>query len=138
MDIYGVQVNILAIVVAVFANIGVGMFWYSDFAFGKFWRSLVKKTEFKMDNMDMLWSTVGALLLAIGLNSILQFSHKVSGLMGFSNVLATSAMLALTINVPAQLDHVIWEKRNPKLFMLNLAHHFVTYVIMCSVIAFFV
>jgi len=140
MEILNVQVSIIAIVLAVVANIVLGMSWYSKFLFGNIWMKLVKKKENEliMKNADMILSVVVALLTAIGLNSILQFSAEVSGLSLIPNVFACAGMLTLTIIAPFGLNEVIWEGRDKKLFLLNLAHHFVSYILMGAIISYFV
>jgi hypothetical protein len=140
MEILNVQVSIIGTVLAVIANIVLGMAWYSRFLFGNIWMKLVQKKEgdLVMKKADIVLSLVVALLTATGLNSILQFSAEVTGLSLLPNVVASAGMLTLTIIVPFGLNQVIWEGRDRKLFFLNIAHHFVSYVLMGAIISYFV
>lgn len=140
MEVLNVQISIVAIVLAVIANMVLGMSWYSKMLFGNIWMKLVKKkeSELVMKNTDMILAVVVALLTAIGLNSILQFSAELTGLALIPNLLACAGMLTLTIIAPFGLNEVIWEGRDKKLFLLNLAHHFVGYILMGGIISYFV
>ncbi len=140
MEILNVQVSIIGTVLAVIANIVLGMAWYSRFLFGNIWMKLVQKKEgdLVMKKADIVLSLVVALLTATGLNSILQFSAEVTGLSLLPNVVASAGMLTLTIIVPFGLNQVIWEGRDRKLFFLNIAHNFVSYVLMGAIISYFV
>lgn len=141
-EVLGVQVNIIAIVLAAVANIIVGILWYSDFLFGRQWKRLIGKTDQELSEdsstMSYILGLAVALLVAIGLNSVLQFSSQVTGLMGLPNIFISVTMIVVTFVLATQLNGVIWEGKRKKLFLLNMAHHYVEYLVMAAVISWLV
>jgi hypothetical protein len=139
-EVFNVQVNILAIILATVAVIVIGMLWYSPVLFGNYWLKLIgkKKEELTMKSTDMVYATIVALLTVVGINSILQFSMKVTGLSELVNVILVAFMTSITISATTELNLVIWEGRSKKLFLLNLAHHFVEYLAIGFILAIFI
>ncbi|MCA9382835.1 DUF1761 domain-containing protein [Candidatus Dojkabacteria bacterium] len=139
MEVWGVEVHYASILLATVASMVIGMLWYGP-VFGNIWLGLVgkKKEDMQMKPSDMPMAVVVALLMAVGLNSVLQFSAKFSELGEITNVLATAFMISLTFVAPAGLNLVIWEGRKPKLFLLNLAYFFTNFLVMGLIISIWV
>jgi len=137
-EVLGVQVNLLAIGLAAVVNIVIGMLWYSDLLFGKLWKRLTANTNTQMKGFDMILMVVLALLIATGLNSVLQFSSRVTGLYGLWNIVLTVFMVVTTFVLPTLYNSVIFEGKSRKLFFLNISHHYVEYFLMACVIALIV
>jgi hypothetical protein len=144
-EVLGVQVNLLAIILAAVANILFGTLWYSPILFSKTWLKLVgkKPEELQMKTIHMVYATIAALLLAVGLNSVLQFAFMAANQNGMvlselANVFLTPAMVTGTFVIPALANGVIWEDRNKKLFLLNVAHSYFQNVVMCFILTLFV
>ena len=87
-----------------------------------------------MKPVDMVGSIILSLLVATGLNSVLQFAQQVSCLDDLANMVATPFMVCFTFILPALINPVIWEGRKVKLVALNFAHQLVTYVGMSAVL----
>ncbi|GAB4162937.1 MAG: hypothetical protein Fur003_5770 [Candidatus Dojkabacteria bacterium] len=104
----GVEVNILGLLLAIVVNMVVGTLWYGP-VFGNYWLKLVekKKENMKMQSSDIVYALGVAALMAVGLNSVLQFAKEVSNLEPFANVLLTPAMLTFTIMAPALVNQMI-------------------------------
>jgi hypothetical protein len=136
MEVLGVIVNPFGILAAIIVNIIVGMAWYSPYLFGNYWMKLIgkKQEDLVMKPKDILFAVVVATLMATGLNSVLQFSLKVTGLAPFINVFLASAMITATFSAPLAFNEVIWEGRSIKLAALNIGHQFATYVAMALVL----
>jgi hypothetical protein len=138
-EVLGVTVSPIAIILAIVVNMIVGMMWYGPL-FGKQWMKLVnkKEEELQMRTRDMLLSILLGLLMATGLNSVLQFAGDVSDLNMVSNIVLTSAMIAFTFILPTLMNEVTWEGRDIKLIILNWSHQFVSLLAMSTLLAFFV
>lgn len=135
----GVEVNLLAIALAVVANMVLGMLWYGPL-FGKQWMALVGK---KGDDMQMMAKEIVialllATLIALGMNSILQFAREVSELDYLQNVLISAGMVATVFILPVLGNEIVWEGRNPKLIALNWGHQFATYIVTGFVLGWFI
>lgn len=139
-EVFNVQVNILAIIVASIVNIVVGMLWFSPMILGKQWMKLVNKREsdVHMTTTEILFTIVNAILISTGINSVLQYSLMLSGLDKFPNAIATSFMITLTFVATTLFNSVIFERTRKKLFLINLSHNFVTYLLMCLVLTLFI
>lgn len=139
-EVLGVEVHILSIIFAVIVNIVVGMLWFSPIMFGKYWQKLVNKTDadLQMKPLDMILSIIIALLMATGLNSVLQFSLIVSQLNEIVNIFATAGMITATFIIPPLMNGVIWEGRSYKLLAINVSHLFVTLVLMGAVLSIWI
>lgn len=139
-EILGVTVSLVAILLAVLANMALGMFWYSEAAFGKQWMKLIgkEKSELSMGSKDIVAAIVVASFTAIGLNSVLQFAQIVGDLSIITNIITTSFMITSTFALPIIFNEVIWEGRKFQHFLLNLGYHFTNYVLMSTILAVFV
>ncbi|WKZ31174.1 MAG: DUF1761 domain-containing protein [Candidatus Dojkabacteria bacterium] len=138
-NVLGVEVSLLAITLAVVANMVLGMLWYGPIL-GKQWVSLVgkKKEDLVMKPTDILVAIVMATLIAIGMNSILHFARDVSGLDYLQNVLVSAGMVATVFIIPVLGNEIVWEGRNPKLIALNWGHQFATYLVSGLVLGWFI
>jgi hypothetical protein len=139
-EVLGITIYPLALILATVVSIGVGMLWYSELLFGKQWKKLVglKKKDAQMKTLDMVLSFVSSLLLAFGLNKILQYAHVVSDLKPSVNVVLTSMMVAIFFTATSMYNRVLWEGSSRKLFLINLGHRFVTYLLMCGVMIWWI
>lgn len=140
IEVLNVQIYLLAIFFAMLSNVFVGMLWYGPL-FGKSWIKLVgiKPSELTMDNDTYAKSILIALLGAIGLNSILQYSMQLSGLSNeIINVVVCAAMISLTFSAPPLLNLVIYENRPTKLFLINIFHQFAVYLVMGLVLSIWI
>lgn len=139
-NILNVEINVLALVLAVIVNMVWGILWYSPVMFGAKWTKLTGK---KMDGqgmniMDMFMALGVALVLAIGLNSVLQYSEIMSGLSQWVNVLAVGFMTATAFSATTLANEVLWEGKRRQLAFLNYMHLLTTNILMCAVLALFV
>jgi hypothetical protein len=139
-EILGVDIYLVAILVATLATIAFGMFWYSPGVFGRKWMELagMKETDAKMTANDGIMAFIGALLSVLGTNSVLQFSAVVTGLDEFSNILLTAFLITLFFSATAKLNETIWERRSYALLVFNLIHTFIQYLIIAAVLAIWV
>lgn len=135
----GVEVNLLAIALAIVANMVLGMLWYGPL-FGKQWMALVgkKKEQLEMKPRDILVTLLLATLIAIGMNSIIHFARDVSELDYLQNVIVSAGMVATVFILPVLGNEVVWEGRNPKLIALNWGHQFATYLVTGLVLGWFI
>lgn len=134
-EVWGVSIYPIALIIAAVVNVAWGMLWYGPF-FGKMWMELVgkKSEDMEMKPTDMVWSVVLALVMATGLNSVLQFAQQVSGVGDILNIFVTPFMIAFTFILPSMMNLVIWEGKKVKLTVLNFTHVLTTYMAMSAVL----
>lgn len=140
MEIFNVEVNVLAIALAMVANMAVGAIWYSPLMFSNLWIKLMgkKREEFIMTTQDLMLALINAGILAVGLNSVLQYSRMLSGLDVIPNMILTPFTCATTFSAYILINNVIWEGKSYKLAALNYAHTLVTMIAMCTVLEIFI
>ena len=127
------SVNILAVVVAVVANMVLGMLWYSKALFAKQWLKLIGKSEAQLKGaqqamgLAVLVSLVEAYFLAVLINNLgantLLGGAKVGGLVWLGFIATT------------MLNEVIFEGRSSKLYQIQVGYQLVSFVIMGALLA---
>lgn len=137
MPIPPVDINYIAVLVAAIVSIVIGMVWYSPFAFGKAWMKLSGISREKLEGMkkgmgkSYLASFIAALISSFVLAILIDFAQATSvggGLMmGF--------LVWLGFIATGLLNTVLWEGKPIKLYTLNVAHHFVSLLVMGAILA---
>jgi len=130
------QVNFIAVLVAVVANFFVGYLWYGPL-FGKMW---AKEIGFDMSVKPpastmvrgMIFSLLGSFFLAY------VFAHNIAA-WGFvpgakdmsfgASLMSAVGFTWLGFFLPVDLNTVAWEGKSWKLFFINTAYHFVTLLV---------
>lgn len=124
----------LAIVVAGVVYFVLGAVWYSPTVFGKKWMELVGMTEEKMKEGGQAGPLFGMLLLnllaALALGALLAWSDTT----GLTEALIFSLFIAIGFVITTELTHVLFEKTDTELFMINAGYHVVGIVLMGFVI----
>lgn len=123
------DVNILAVVIATFANMIIGMIWYSSSAFGKTWMKLVKLTEAdrKKTNMKQSFALglLGAFLGCYILAVLLTIVHPTT----VERALNFGFLLWLGLILPSEISGMAWEQRPMKLMLINGGWSFVSILV---------
>lgn len=131
-----VEVNWLAIVLATVSTMIVGSVWYAKPVFGNLWIKLTKLDEKKMGNGGM----------AIGITLVVSFitAYVLAHVTYLSNAffhnsfleaaLSTGFWTWLGFTAARMITHDAFEGRPMKLTLLNVAHEFVTFMVMALVI----
>lgn len=126
------HINIIAILVAMFANFIIQMVWYTAL-FSKSWsKEMGYDPNMRPDKKAMVkgiaLSLVGSLLFAWVLAFYLAGWKFIPGanemtpvMTGFNSALS----VCMGFFIPVQLSRVVWEKHSWKLFFINVGYHIV-------------
>jgi hypothetical protein len=130
------QVNLVGVVLAVVASMGVGSVWYSNGVFGKTWMKLVglKEEDFKKMNWTpMVVMFLRAVTTAYLIAYLTFVANSFYGNSFLQDSLKLGVMLSILI-VPVMAMHDLFENRRKKISLINGAHEFVTIMVMALVI----
>lgn len=125
------NINIIAILVAVVANFILGFIWYTPL-FGKVWaKEMGLDTSVKPASGElakgMIFMVVGNFFLAyVFAHNIAAWSY-VPGTAEMSmvqNILSSAIFTWLGFYLPVDIGVVTWEKKSWKLFFINTGYHF--------------
>ena len=130
------DISILAIIIAVVANMVIGTLWYSPVLFSNIWlKALGKKME-DMDpkgaNVGYALTTIGGIFTAIVLSLFIHLLDIVTILDG--------ALIGFLIGLVAafrELSPTFFEHRKYTLFFISAGYHIVSLTIMGIIIAAF-
>ncbi|WP_342429803.1 DUF1761 domain-containing protein [Neobacillus sp. FSL H8-0543] len=129
--------SILAIILAVVANMVIGALWYSPILFSNIWvKALGKKMEDidpKGANVGYLLTTLGGILTAIILSLFITLLDTVTILDG--------ALIGFLIGLVAsfrELSPTFFESRKYTLFFISAGYHIFSLTVMGIIIAAFI
>jgi len=139
-----VHINYLAVVVAAVAYFILGWLWYSPLMFGKVWMELMgikmpseaerKKMMAKMWK-SMIVAFVASLLTAMCMAHMVQSGSAFYKVTGLEAGLRAGFWIWLGFIVTSQINSVLWERRPFKLYLINIGHYLVGYLILGSILA---
>jgi hypothetical protein len=132
-----VEVNWLAVLLAVVVAMLVGMVWYSKAVFGTIWMHLAGLSEQKM-RKNMLWPMVsavgGSLLTAYVLAHVTYLAHSFFQNSFFMDAVMTAFWMALGFAATTLVIHNSFEQKPWKLTWLAVGNRLVTLLLMGVVI----
>jgi len=131
------QINILAIVLAVIANMIIGALWYSPVLFANVWlKSLGKSMEELQEssaNIGYAYTTIAGIISAIVLSLFISMLDTVTigegALIGF--------LAGAGIASARELSPTFFEGRKYTLFFISAGYHIVSLTVMGIILAFF-
>lgn len=132
-----VQVNYLAVVLAMASSMVVGAVWYAKSVFGTEWAKLVKLDDKKMvagAPKAMGITVVVSLVTAYVLAHVAFLSNQFFGNSFLQDALMTAFWLWLGLTAARIITHDVFEQRATKLTVLAVSHEFVTLMVMGLVI----
>jgi len=137
------QINMLAVLVAVIANFVLGFIWYTPL-FGKVWAKEMghapnEKPDKSAMFKGMAFMIIGNFLLAYVLSHNIAAWLFVPGIkeMGaFTNAFNTAIFTWLGFYLPGQLGATVWEKNSWKLFAINTGYHLASLLVVAFVITY--
>lgn len=132
-----VEVNWIAVLLAVVASMVVGFVWYSRGVFGNVWMKLAGLDAAKMKKGmagPMIATILGSLLTAYILAHVAFLAHAFFKNSFFMDSVQTAFWLALGISATTLLIHNSFEQKPWKLTALAIGNRFVTLVVMGAVI----
>jgi hypothetical protein len=122
---------VICLICAIAAMV-IGMVWYSKFVFGKTWSELsgVDKDDKSGCFLIMIYSMLANMALAVTLYSVALWSNAYGLKSGFfMGVLIGFGIVMISMMMP-----YIWEKKSPRLFLINAGHQVAVVVVMSSII----
>ena len=138
-----IQINWLAILVAVIANFVLGFVWYTPL-FGKVWgkemgMDMTQKPDPKVMMKGMAFMVIGNFLFAYVLSHNIAAWSFVPGMEEMSkmvSVLNAAIFTCLGFYVPYHLGAIVWENRSWKLFFINVGYAFVSLLLVATIIIY--
>lgn len=138
-----IQINFVAIAVAVVANFILGFLWYTPL-FGKRWG---KEMGYDMNNKPktsdfikgMLFMVIGNFLLAFVLSHNMaawSFVPETKTMTPMANVMSASIFTWLGFYFPGDLGSVAWERKSWTLFFINTGYHLASLFVVASILTF--
>ena len=125
------QINMMAVLVAVVANFILGFIWYTPL-FGKAW---AREKGYDMNAKPASGEMAKGLIFMIIGNFFLAyvFAHNIAAwsfvpgageMSPMANMMSAVAFTWLGFYLPGDLSRVAWEKNSWKLFAINTGYHF--------------
>ncbi|MFQ6607653.1 MAG: DUF1761 domain-containing protein [Fidelibacterota bacterium] len=138
-----IQVNMLAVIIAVIANFILGFIWYTPL-FGRTWAVEMgfdpdEKVSGAAITKGMVFMVIGSFLLAWVLAHNIAAWNHVPGVEEISNSFngfQAALFTWLGFFLPVDLGSVAWEKRSWKLFGINTSYHFISLLIVAMIIVY--
>lgn len=132
-----VEVNYLAVVLAMLSSMVVGSVWYARGVFGKRWMKLVGLDEKKVQGSGakaIVVTMVVSLATAFVLAHVTYLSNKFFGNSFLQDALTTAFWMWLGFTAARMITHDAFEQRPATLTVMNIAHEFVTLMVMGLII----
>ena len=130
-----ISISWLAIFVAAFVNMVVGMVWYGPL-FGKMWKNLMGITPESMKNMPltMKQAIFGGFVTATIMSYVLAHFAYLSGVESLKDALQLTFWVWLGFMATVSASSFLWEGRPFKLFVLNALEQLVALSLMVVVL----
>ena len=137
------NINIVAILVAVVANFFLGFLWYTPL-FGKAW---AKELGFDMGTKPP-GSVLAKGMIIMVIGNFFQayvFAHNIAAwtyvpeadtMSPMMSIVNASVFTWLGFYLPVDLNRVAWEKASWKLFFINTSYHFLTLVVAAAILTY--
>lgn len=138
------NINMMAVLIAVVANFIVGYLWYTPL-FGKAWgKEMGYNPDEKPPGSElakgMIFMVIGNFLMAyvfahnIAVWTPQTWGHPDPGISPASMASSAAFFTWLGFYFPGDLGSVVWERKSWKLFFINTGHHFVSLLIAAIVL----
>jgi hypothetical protein len=133
-----IQINIWAVLLAMASSMVVGSVWYAQGVFGKTWAKLAKIDMSKNTDASaarpIIVTMIVSLLTAYVLAHITYLAHQFYDNSFLTAALSTAVWAWAGLTAARFITHDAFEGRPFKLTFINIAHEFVTFMIMGLVI----
>lgn len=134
-----VEVNIWAVLLATASSMVVGSIWYAKSVFGNLWAELAKVDLKRMGDSKratraIALTVVMSFVTAYVLAHVTYLSNQFFGHSFVQDAVTTAFWLWLGLTAARLIVHDVFEGRPRALTLLNIAHEFVTLLIMGLII----
>ncbi len=146
IELNGLQINVVAVLVATIASFAIGMFWYAVL-FMKPWAKEMgfdpnMRPSGKMMARNIALSLIGNFLFAWVLAFYFAGWRLLPGGPSEFGALAFGLNSALSVWIgfflPVHLSRVVWEKHSWKLFLINSGYNLVATAVVALIIAYWI
>ncbi|TSC68273.1 MAG: hypothetical protein G01um101466_499 [Parcubacteria group bacterium Gr01-1014_66] len=131
-----ISINYLAVCAAALSTIIVGALWYGPL-FGKIWISLMGFTPKHMEELkkrgagkSYALAFIGSLVMAY----VLAHFTSIWETIGIGDAFQLAFWIWLGFIATTTLGSVLWEGKSWKLYLLNIAHQFLSLFVMTSIL----
>ncbi len=135
-----VDINWLAVVLAMVSSMVVGMVWYAKGVFGTSWMKMVGMTDkkAKQGSAQAIGITiVVSFITAYVLAHVIFLSHAYFQHSFLQDALTTAFWVWLGFTAARVITHDVFEQRPTKLTLMTISHEFVTIMLMGLIIGLF-
>ncbi len=134
-----VEVNYIAVILAMVSSMIVGSIWYARPVFGNMWIKLAKVDMKKQGSAvwPIVTTTIVSLMTAYILAHVAFLSNQFFHHSFFQDAVTTAFWLWLGLTAARFITHDAFEGRPWKLTLLNVSHEFVTIMTMGVIIGLF-
>ena len=131
-----VDINPLAVVLAMLSSMAVGSIWYARSVFGNTWIKLAKIDTSKNTSVfkPIATTIVVSLVTAYVLAHVTYLSNQFFGHSFLQDALTTAFWMWLGFTAARFITHDVFEGRPHKLTLLNIGNEFVTLMVMGLII----
>jgi hypothetical protein len=131
-----VEINGTAVVLATLSTMVVGSVWYAPQVFGKKWEKLARIDKKNPANPAVAIgiTLVVSLISAYVLAHVAYLAHQFFGNSFLHDSLTTAFWVWLGFTATRFITHDAFENRPRQLTLLNIAHEFVTFMVMGLII----
>jgi hypothetical protein len=132
-----VEVNLWAVLLAMLSSLVIGSIWYAQKVFGTTWAKLAKIDLTK--NRGSVWQPIAitavvSLITAYVLAHMIYLSNQFFGHSYLQDAVSTAFWAWLGLTAARFVTHDVFEGRPARLTLLNIAHEFVTLMVMGVII----
>ncbi|HET7320647.1 MAG TPA: DUF1761 domain-containing protein [Candidatus Saccharimonadales bacterium] len=136
------QVSVVAVLLAAFSSMVVGMLWYMPATFGTAWQKYTgvdaEKMRKSQSGGQLAWMYgsvfVASLVTAFVVAQITFYFHLANGNSRMSDALQAASLLWLGLTAARIYVHDTFEGRRKKLTLLTTGHELVTVLVMALII----
>jgi len=124
------MISVICAIVAIIISI----IWYAPFMFGKTWTKLtgVDRADKAGRGVMILYSGLANIALAVTLYSVALWSNAY----GVQSTLVMGMLISFGIVMVSMMIPYMWEKKSPKLFMINAGHQIAVIMVMSAIIGY--
>lgn len=125
------NVNVWAVIISVVISMVVGMLWYSNFLFGKTWRTLMGVSDVEAaEGSKKMWKPMSINFVAsLIMFFVLGRALFLSGTMSTAGSVSLAVLLWLGFIACTMIGMVLWEKKPWNLYFIVAGYHLVNLIL---------
>ncbi|KFF60203.1 hypothetical protein JF66_06040 [Cryobacterium sp. MLB-32] len=134
------EINIWAVLAATASSMVVGSIWYSKRVFGAYWMKAVGHDEESMKKgaaVPLIVTVVVSFITAAVLAGAAAIAQNFYGGSFLLNTVLSTIILWAGFTAARMVTHDAFDRRPAGLTVLNLAHEFVTLIVMAVIVGLF-